>query len=247
MGDGIPLSVHRYSYPDAKAAAEGCAHHALGVLENALAAKERVTFAVSGGSTSKLFFEALVAARFNWDRVHLLWADERAVSPAHPRSNYGLAEEHLILPARILRSRTHRIFGEFEPRRAAVNYTEEIRELFDLEPGEMPHIDLLHLGMGPDGHTASLFPGDPLIADREGIAAAVCLEKDREWRVTLLPGVLLAAKHTVILAAGAEKAPVLHAVFEEDYQPEKYPVQIIAHNGRSVTWFLDEAALSQTG
>ncbi len=217
------------------------------MLENALAAKDLVTFAVSGGSTSKLLFEALVAANFSWDRVHLLWADERAVSTTHPRSNFRLAEEHLILPARILRSRTHRIFGEFEPRRAAVNYTEEIRGLFDLEPGEMPRIDLLHLGMGPDGHTASLFPGDPLIADRDGIAAAVYVESAKEWRVTLLPGVLLAAKHTVVLATGAGKAEVLHSVFEEDYQPEKYPVQIIAHNGRSVAWFLDEAALSQTG
>ncbi len=240
------MSVHRYSYPDAAAAAEGCAHHVLGVLENALAAKELVTFAVSGGVTSKLLFDALAASRFNWDRVHLLWADERAVSPTHPRSNYRLAEEHLILPTRILRTRTHRIFGEFEPRRAAVNYSEEIRELFELEPGELPRIDLLHLGMGADGHTASLFPGEPLIGDREGIAAAVYREKDKEWGITLLPGVLLAAKHTVVLAAGAEKAPVVHSVFEEDYQPEKYPVQLIAHNGRSVTWFLDEAALSQT-
>jgi 6-phosphogluconolactonase len=241
------VSVHRYSYPDAKAAAEGCAHHALGVLENALAAKERVTFALSGGTRSALLFDALAAAGFDWSRVHFLWVDERAVAPTHARSNYRLAEERLIRPARILRTQTHRIFGEFEPRRAAVNYTEELRELFELEPGEMPRIDLVHLGVGPDGHTASLFPGDPLLGDREGIAAAVYVEKDKEWRVTLLPGVLLAAKHTVVLAAGAEKAEVLHAVFEEKYQPEKYPVQIIAHNGRSVAWFLDEAALSRTG
>ena len=106
----------------------------------------------------------------------------------------------------------------------------------------MPHFDLVHRGMGPDAHTASLFPGEPLIDDREGIAAAVYAEKFNMWRVTLLPGALLAAKHTVFLVAGEDKAEAVRAVFHEEYDPKKYPAQIASHHGRGVTWFLDESS-----
>ena len=90
----------------------------------------------------------------------------------------------------------------------------------------MPRFDVVHRGMGPDAHTASLFPGEPLIDDREGIAAAVYVEKFHQWRVTLLPGALLAAKHTVFLVAGDDKAEAVRAVFQEEYDPKKYPAQI---------------------
>ena len=96
--------------------------------------------------------------------------------------------------------------------------------------------------MGPDAHTASLFPGEPLIDDRDGIAAAVYVEKLKQWRVTLLPGALLAAKHTVFLVAGADKAEAVRAVFKEEYDPKKYPAQMASHHGRRVAWFLDQAA-----
>ena len=108
----------------------------------------------------------------------------------------------------------------------------------------MPHFDLIHRGMGPDAHTASLFPGEPLIEDREQIAAAVFVPKFNQWRVTLLPGVLLAAKHTVFLVAGEDKADAVRAVFHEEYDPKKYPAQMASHHGRGVSWFLDEAAAS---
>jgi len=134
------------------------------------------------------------------------------------------------------------VAGEAKPALAARRYGEEIREFFGLEEGEMPHFDIVHRGMGPDAHSASLFPGDPLIDDREGIAAATYAEKFKQWRVTLLPGVLLAAKHTVFLVAGEDKAEAVRAVFREEYDPKKYPAQIASHHGRGVIWFLDEAA-----
>jgi 6-phosphogluconolactonase len=96
--------------------------------------------------------------------------------------------------------------------------------------------------MGPDAHTGSLFLGDALIDNREDIAAAVYSESRKQWRVTLLPGALLAAKHTVFVVAGADKAEALRAVLQEEYDPKKYPAQIASHHGRGVTWFLDEAA-----
>jgi 6-phosphogluconolactonase len=236
------MSVHRFTLPDAAAAAEACAHHVISVLDETLAGQEFASFAVSGGVTPRLLFERLAATKFHWDRVQLFWVDERCVPPTDPASNYKLAEETLIRPAHIPLRHVHRIAGEMLPPVAATRYAAEIRAHFGLEPGELPHFDLIHRGMGPDAHTASLFPGEPLIDDREGIAAAVHVEKLNSWRVTLLPGVLLAAKHTVVLAPGADKAEAIRAVFREEYDPKRYPSQIDAHPGRRVSWYLDEAA-----
>jgi len=236
------MSVQWYTYPDARAAADASAHKIAALIEEALAGQDLATLAVSGGSTPKLMFETLATAPVRWDRVHLFWVDERSVPPTDPASNFKLAEDHLIARARIPRRNLHRVVGEAKPEQAARRYAEEIREFFGLEEGEMPHFDVVHRGMGPDAHSASLFPGDPLIDDRDGIAAATYAEKFKQWRVTLLPGALLAAKHTVFLVTGEDKAEAVRAVFREEYDPKKYPTQIASHHGRGVSWFLDEAA-----
>ena len=236
------MSVRWHKLPDANAAAEAGAHHIIGLLEEVLSGQEFATFAVSGGSTPKLMFQKLAATRFPWDKVHIFWVDERCVPPTDVASNYKLADDFLIHPAHIPGRNVHRVLGELTPATAAKRYAGEVRDFFGLEEGEMPRFDVVHRGMGPDAHTASLFPGDPLIDDREGIAAAVFAEKFHQWRVTLLPGALLAAKHTVFVVAGDDKAEAVRAVFQEEYDPKKYPAQIASHHGRGVTWFLDEAA-----
>ena len=236
------MSVRWHTYPDAAAAADACAHHILNLLEEALAGQELATLAVSGGSTPKRMFDTLTAARFKWDRVHVFWVDERGVPPTDVASNYKLTQEHLLQPAHIPMRQVHRIMGEMQPWHAARRYEEEIREFFGLEEGEMPHFDVVHRGMGPDAHSASLFLGDPLIQDRERIVGATYTDKFSQWRITLLPGALLAAKHTVFLVAGDDKKEAVRAVFHEEYDPMKYPAQIASHHGRGVTWFLDQAA-----
>jgi len=236
------MSVRRYTSLDAGTAAEACAHHILSVLEEALSGNEYASFAVSGGTTPRLLFEFLARSKFPWQHVHLFWVDERCVPPTDPASNYKLADDYLIRPAHIPQRQVHRIAGELAPKAAAARYVEDIREFFGLDEGEMPHFDLVHRGMGPDAHSASLFPGDPLIDDRENIAAAVFAPKFNQWRVTLLPGALLAAKHTVFLVAGEDKAEAVRAVFNEEYEPKKYPAQIASHHGRGVAWFLDQKA-----
>jgi 6-phosphogluconolactonase len=236
------MSLHWRSYPDAQAAAEASARHILTLLDNALAGQDRATFAISGGSTPKLLFHELVKAHYRWERVHLFWVDERAVPAADPQSNYKLAEESLIGPARIPRRNVHRIAAELIPERAAEHYVQDIREFFDLESGDLPHFDIVQQGMGPDAHTASLFPGEALIEDRESIAAAVFVAKIPQWRITLLPGALLSARHTVFLVSGADKANAVRAVFQDDYDPLRLPAQIVGHHGRSVYWFLDDDA-----
>ena len=236
------MSVRWYTSPDASAAAEACAHHIVSILEEVLSGQEFATMAVSGGSTPRLLFEWLAKSKFHWQNVHLFWVDERCVPPTDPASNYKLADDYLIHPAHIPQRHVHRVVGEIAPKTAAARYAAEIREFFGLDDGELPHFDVVHRGMGPDAHTASLFPGEPLIDDREGIAAAVFVPKFSQWRVTLLPGALLAAKHTVFLVAGADKAEAVRAVFKEEYDPKKYPAQIASHHGRGVTWFLDQPA-----
>lgn len=236
------MSVHWHSYPDAREAAEAAARYILTQLDQTLAGKEYATLAVSGGSTPKLLFAELVKTRYRWERVHLFWVDERAVPPANPQSNFKLAEEFLINPAHFPRRNVHRIPAELTPDRAAEHYVQDIRNFFQLEEGELPHFDIVQQGMGPDAHTASLFPGEPLLDDREGIAAAVYAEKMAQWRITLLPGVLLAARHTVFLVSGEDKAEAVRAVFNDEYDPRRLPAQVVSHHGRGVAWFLDDAA-----
>ncbi|HLY16668.1 MAG TPA: 6-phosphogluconolactonase [Bryobacteraceae bacterium] len=233
------------THQDPRATAAACAQHISALLEQALSGQEQATLAVSGGSTPKLLFESLVSSHFRWQRIHVFFVDERAVPPNDPESNYRLANENLIIPARIPPAQVHRIRAEIKPETGAQQYVEDIRNFFGLEEGEQPHFDVLQLGLGPDAHTASLFPGETAIEDREHIAGALYVQKLSKWRITLLPGALLAAKNTVFLVAGADKAPAVGNVFHQEFDPKHYPAQLISRQGRRVTWFLDQAAAAE--
>jgi len=239
------MSVQWNTHPDPRAAADACAQHISALLEEALVSQEHATLAVSGGTTPKLLFERLVALGFRWHRVHLFWVDERCVPPNDPESNYRLAEENLITPARIPKAQVHRIHGEITPAVAAQQYTADISNFFGLEDGEQPHFDVVQCGMGPDAHTASLFPGEPMIDDRDHIASALYAAAKGKWRVSLMPGALLAARHIVFLVTGGDKAPSVGSVFHEEFDPKRYPAQLVSRQGRHVTWFMDQAAATE--
>ena len=236
------MSASYQTCQNAPAAAEACASQIVTLLEAALAGQELTTLAVSGGTSPKPMFDRLAASNLPWNRIHLFFVDERVVPPSDPASNFKMVNEHLILPARIPQPNVHRIAGELDPEAAAQHYAEQIRRFFGLRQGEPPRFDLVHRGMGPDAHTASLFPGDPLIEDRQGIAAATFAPQFRQWRVTLLPGVLVAARHTVLLVTGEDKQEALRSVIQGEYDPMKYPAQIGTRLGLNVAWFLDQAA-----
>jgi 6-phosphogluconolactonase len=236
------MSANRTVFADARAAADACARHVLALIEKAIDREEYATFAVSGGSTPALLFDELASSKCRWGRVHLFWVDERAVAPTAEASNYKLAYDHLIAPAGIPEGNVHRIHGELEPREAAAIYTAEIRRYFELGSTELPRFDVVHRGVGPDGHTASLFPGNELLDSYDDIAAPVFAPQFNQWRITLLPGVLKAARNTVMLAAGADKAEAVRAALEEGYDPKKWPAQIARDQAH---WFLDRAAAAR--
>jgi 6-phosphogluconolactonase len=236
------VSIHRYIYPTPQQAAEHCGDAILQLLKESLSGESTATLAISGGATPRPMFEHMAKARFDWSGVHLFWVDERCVPPTDQQSNYRLAKETLIEPAHIPSRNVHRIEAELQPDEAARHYAEELSSFFSLGPGEMPHFDVIHRGIGPDAHTASLFPGEPLIDDHENLVAAVWVEKMNQWRITMLPGVLLAARHTAMLVCGADKAEAMQHIIEGPFDSRKYPAQALAHHGRSLTWFLDTDA-----
>lgn len=240
-GSRMQSNVRSHISPDANGAAEACARHIAGLLEQALAERHRATLAVSGGAGPRPMFERLAAMPLVWRNVHIFWADERAVPPTDERSNYRLAEEYLIRPARIPGGNVHRIHGEMKAEMAAPAYEADIRAFFGLEEDQLPAFDVIHLGLGENAHTASLFPEDPLVENRSGIAAAAHVQAEPPWRVTLLPGVLLAARHIAFHVTGAEKAGAVRAVFREPFDPGKYPAQL-AQRAHDTVWFMDAAA-----
>jgi 6-phosphogluconolactonase len=185
-------------------------------------------------------FEIFSRTRFEWERVHLFWVDERAVPPTDAQSNFKFAQDAWLKPGNFPAANIHRVLAELDPAEAAARYVEDIRRFFGLAATEIPHFDVIHRGMGPDAHTASLFPGEPLIENRSGIAAAVWVEKMKQWRITLLPGVLLAGHHTALLVAGADKTAALHSVITDPFDPLHYPAQIAS--GQGTVWFVDVAA-----
>ncbi|MBZ5602138.1 MAG: 6-phosphogluconolactonase [Acidobacteriia bacterium] len=230
-------------FPNIDRAAEACGAFILEKLNEAIAQRGRATLAISGGSSPRAMFEFFARAQAekmaDWQKIQLFWVDERGVPPTDPQSNFKLANDHWLAPAKYPVANLHRIHAELDAAEAARKYTDEIRSTFGVVPGDVPVFDVIHQGMGPDAHTASLFPGEPLIDDRRGIAAAVWVEKMHQWRITMLPAVLLAARHTVMLVAGADKAGILKEVLEGPYEPKKYPVQLVARNAIDVSWFID--------
>lgn len=226
-------------------AASACAAYVMETLSRAQNAQPHVTFAISGGSSPKLMFSKLAQSDLDWSKIHIFWVDERCVPPTDNQSNFKMADEALLSPAGIPKYNIHRIHGELTPDEAAVQYVQEIRRFFQLPEHELPVFDLIHRGIGPDAHTASLFPGESLIANRTGIAAAVWVEKMRSHRVTLLPGVLLAARRTVLQVAGPDKAEPVHNILKGPEDPFQFPGQIATRGSDKAVWFLDKAAASK--
>jgi len=206
---------------------------------SSIGARGRFTFALSGGSTPRALFELLASeayrSRVDWARTDVCFGDERCVPPDDPQSNYRMAREALLehVPARV-----HRMRGEDEPAAAASAYERELRELL----GATPRVDLVLLGMGDNGHTASLFPGLHAVEERERWVVAEYVAEVSMWRLTVTPVVLNASAEVLFLVAGADKAAMLHRVLEGPRDARALPAQVVAPRDGRLTWLVDAAA-----
>ncbi|HEU0176346.1 MAG TPA: 6-phosphogluconolactonase [Blastocatellia bacterium] len=204
----------------------------------------RFTAALSGGSTPKAKFQILAekpyADSLPWRSIYFFWGDERCVPPDHQDSNYRMANETLLSKVQIPRENIFRIPAEDEDHdRAAASYSDTVRTFFGEEP---PGLDLVFLGMGPDGHTASLFPGTAALRAGDRIAVANFVEKFQSWRITLTADSINRARNIIFLVAGPDKAPALKEVIEGPRNPEQYPSQLIQPSRGALLWMVDEAA-----
>jgi len=206
----------------------------------------RFTVALSGGSTPKAMFQILAEKHFAdalpWRSIYFFWGDERCVPPDHPDSNYRMAWETLLSKVPIPTENIFRIPAEDEDHhRAAAVYSETLQKFF---AEEWPHFDLVFLGMGPDGHTASLFPGTAALHAHDRIAAPNYVEKFQSWRITLTADAINRARNIIFLVAGPDKAPALKEVIRGPRNPELYPSQLIEPYYGTLLWMIDEAAAS---
>jgi len=220
-------------------AALACAEAMRELIAQALNERGSARVAVSGGSTPGMMFDALARMDLDWRLIDWFWVDERCVPPDHEMSNYAMTARHLLLPAGVPETRIHRVLGELPPKQAEVAYLTEIARVFG---EQFPQFDVVQLGLGADAHTASLFPGERRIEQIGGIAAAVYVRKLRQWRITLLPEVLFAARTRLVLATGEEKAAALRRISCADLDPRRLPGQLLLAPGAPSWFFLDEAA-----
>ena len=231
-------------FSNAAELARGAADEISFRIQETLRESGRFTWALSGGSTPRSLYRLLASdeyrERLPWPSVHFFWGDERHVPPDHAESNFRMAREAMLDAVPVPAENIHRIAGE-EPDavRAAKLYEDELRSFFALAPGEWPRFDLVLLGLGKDGHTASLFPGSDAVHERERLVVAPWVEAQRAFRITLTPPVLSHARRALFLVSGAEKAAALHAVLAGEREPDCYPAQAVEGNR---LWLVDREA-----
>lgn len=234
--------VHADAHAASRAAAEAFAEAAREAVE----ARGRFSVALSGGSAPRETYRILGEEPFRssvpWDAVHLFWGDERCVPPAHPRSNFAMANEALVSRIGIPPGNVHRMRGEMRPEEGAEQYRAELEAFFG--PG-VPRFDLIHLGVGPDAHTCSLFPFDELLRERDRTVGTALHRPLGEWRITFTVPVLNAAARLEVLAFGKDKAAVVRTAVEGPLDPFRLPIQLVRPADGELAWRLDEAAAAR--
>lgn len=209
----------------------------------AIAERARFSVALSGGSTPRRLYASLVDAKLPWGMVHVFFGDERHVSPDHPDSNFRMARESLLSKIAIPRANVHRIQAEIgDAENAAREYEAELRRSFELRPGELPRLDLVLLGLGADGHTASLFPGTSALKEETHLVAATWVEKLAAQRITLTISVINNAARVIFLVCGEDKARVLRSVLSNDSAGSGSPARRIRPTDGELVWLVDRAA-----
>ena len=227
-----------------RVAAETIVNH----VTESLQIRDFYTFALSGGSTPRGLYallanEAQVREKIPWDRVHFFWGDERHVSPDHPDSNYHMANNALLSKVPIPSTNIHRIRAEVsDADKAAADYEQEIRRFFKIDGRQIPRFDCALMGIGPDGHTASLFPGTAALEATRRLVVANWVEKFQSYRITMTVPVFNNAEHIIFLVSGQEKANILASILAHRRESDSYPVQLIRPDHGELIWIVDAAA-----
>jgi 6-phosphogluconolactonase len=247
-------------YSDAQELALKAARHFARLADQYVVGHGHFTVALSGGSTPRAMFSLLAEDPFRdtvpWSEIYFFWGDERCVPADHPDSNYRMASETLLSKVAVPADNIFRIPAEMEDHDAAAEeYSAILRTFFLTGPGmsqtgtaplsALPRFDLIFLGMGPDGNTASLFPGTAALHAGEQVAVANYVEKFAAYRITLTAATINNARNVTFVAGGADKAETLRDVLEGPYQPDLYPSQLIGPHNGSLLWMVDEAAAAQ--
>ena len=242
----VKVSLH--VFPAADAVNRATAEYITSTLEAAVSARGLARAAISGGSTPKAVFALLAdpaepyLARLPWASTQLFWVDERCVPPDDKDSNYGMTRQAMLDKVPLPAANIHRMEGELDPEEAASRYESEVRNTFKLEGAETPTFDLVVLGIGPDGHTASLFPHSAGLDEMSRIVIANHVEQKDTWRLTLTWPVITQGREVAFLIEGADKAAVVQKVFAGAYDPETYPSQLIRPASGRLTLLMDAAA-----
>ncbi|HNP80869.1 MAG TPA: 6-phosphogluconolactonase [Nitrospira sp.] len=239
-----------HTFTDAQELTRAAAGLFLEVGKQAIAERNRFLVALSGGSTPKALYSILAndkyAQQLDWSKVHFLFGDERSVPPTHADSNFAMANAILFSPLHIPSAQIHRMRGEDPPETAAAQYETTLRHLTTAVPGQWPRLDLVLLGMGDDGHTASLFPGTASLTEQTRWVVPSTSPQGTRARVTLTLGVINHASVVLFLVAGRNKAAVVRRVLEQrPGDPGPYPAALIRPETGRLLWYLDRAAASE--
>jgi 6-phosphogluconolactonase len=228
---------------------QAAAEEVIRAATNAIAERGRFTIALAGGSTPRNLYTLIAAnasSSLPWEQMFFFFGDERHVPPDDAESNYRMAQETLLSKVPAPAANVFRIPSENPDAAAAADaYEQTLRKFFALAPGEFPRFDLILLGMGPDGHTASLFPETAALQEKSRLVVANWVEKLKTSRITLTLPVLNAARCVVFLVSGMDKAAVLHEVLEGNAPGEKYPSKLVQPGEGKLIWFVDRAAASE--
>lgn len=216
-------------------------------LRDTLADSDRVSLVLSGGTTPLALYERLAeVAGLSWERIHVFWGDERLVPPDDPGSNYAAAREALLRHVPLPEENVHRVKGELEPAAAVADYAEQLRSFAQQHdpgcPSPWPRFDMVLLGLGADGHTASLFPGSPVACVVPVMTVTADYEGRPAERITLTPIVFNHARRVVFLVTGGNKNAAAAAALSLERDLERHPAQRIEPEEGEVVWFMDKAA-----
>jgi len=228
---------------------QAAAEEVIDAAIESVAERGRFTIALSGGSTPKNLYTLIAAnasSSLPWDQMFVFWGDERHVPPNDPDSNYRMARETILSKVSIPAANIFPVPTEnSEATAVAEAYEQTVQKFFGLRPGEFPRFDLILLGMGPDGHTASLFPETAGLQEKSRIVVANWVEKLKTSRITFTLPVLNAARIVAFLVSGTDKAAALREVLEGSAPSEKYPSKLVRPAEGKLIWFVDRAAASE--